>query len=366
MKLIALALLLCSMFLSTAFSAGKSAGLDAAAPAWSPQAAAQYLDARQKWWQYWPVSQRDHQTVCVSCHTALPFALARPSLRQSLKETAPSSQEEVLLGYIKKRVGLWNEVAPFYIDGQDGPHKSSEARGTEAVLNALILARHDMEEGKSEDITRRAFENMWALQLKSGAWDWLNFHLAPWESDTAQYYGVTLAAIAVGTAPRSYFESPERQENVKQLASYLTEHFSSQPEANKIVLLWAAAKLPNLLPPEQRASLLDSVYTQQRADGGWSLASLGPWKRLDKSTLPVISDGYATGLTVFSLEQAGVSHDEAHLSRGLAWLVNNQNKTTGQWPAYSMNKERKPTSDVGRFMSDAATGYAVLALEGSR
>src|SRR5260370_9259051 len=50
------------------------------ASSWDQKAAATYLDQRAAWWMEWPKAARDHETFCVSCHTAVPSALSRPPL----------------------------------------------------------------------------------------------------------------------------------------------------------------------------------------------------------------------------------------------------------------------------------------------
>jgi hypothetical protein len=63
--------------------------------------------------------------------------------------------------------------------------------------------------------------------------------------------------------------------------------------------------------------------------------------------------------------ESGVSRQDKVLTRGAEWLERHQGKD-GEWRASSLNEDRDPKSDVGRFMDDAATGYAVLALEKMR
>src|SRR5438552_17114557 len=132
------------------------------ASSWDQQAAAAYLDQRAAWWMEWPKAARDHETFCVACHTAVPYALSRPALRKSLAEAAPSANERRLLDNVAKRVRLWKEVAPFYSDADRGVYKTVESRGTESVLNALILASNDAQSGQLSNDTRTALDNMWA------------------------------------------------------------------------------------------------------------------------------------------------------------------------------------------------------------
>jgi hypothetical protein len=330
---------------------------------WNRQAAASYLDSREVWWQSWDRAQKDHGTYCISCHTQAPFALARPVLHDQIGGD-PTAAETAMVASVEKRVRMWKDVLPFYSDAVYGTGKEVESRNAEAVLNAVILAGYDAPRRHLRDVTRLAFDNAWALQSKTGpaagAWVWQNFEYTPWESKESEYYWAAMLAQVVANAPDNYGNDPSVIGNLAALRVYLLGHYNEQPLLNKVVVLWASAQFPGLLTSAQRKALLGEIDATQRADGGWSLTDLGTWQRRDKTPLETRSDGYATGITVLALEENHIS--TSYVRRGLDWLIANQDKTTGAWPAWSLNKNRDPQSNVGQFMSDAATGYAVLAL----
>jgi squalene-hopene/tetraprenyl-beta-curcumene cyclase len=369
-----------AILLLTCFATACSSGI-ASAPvhpsSWSPKAAASYLDGRAEWWMSWPGAARDHETFCISCHTALPYALSRSALGRVLGQKAPAPGERRVLDNVIKRVRLWNEAKPFYGE-QVGAGKALQSRGTESVLNALILATFDARNSTLSVDTRAAFRNMWALQEttgdESGAWPWLDFGLEPFEAKDSVFYGAALAAIAVGAAPDNYRQSTEIQGYLKLMRDYLDREYARQSLSNQAVLLWASSKLPNLLSPKQQISIVDDLLSKQQSDGGWNLSSLAwtwhgsslKWllrlcSRSENPPLGGKSDGYATGMITYVLEQYGLPRDNPHLQRALDWLGRNQSKSDGRWPGYSLNHPREQ-SPTGLFMSDAATAYAVLAL----
>jgi squalene-hopene/tetraprenyl-beta-curcumene cyclase len=360
--------LLCLLVIALSFeqSPAESQSLNSRSAEWDRAAAADYLDGRQTWWQTWTEAERDHETSCVSCHLTVGYALARPKLRPHLGETNLSFPEMRLLEDVERRVALWTEVDPFYPDQRVGLPKTSESRGVEAILNALILSNRDAQAGQLTSETREAFENLWKLQFTrgeaKGSWAWLYFNLAPWESEGAAYFGAALAAVAVGIAPDEYASSTEIQDRVDLLRAYLQQDSLNRPPFDQVMLLWASSELPDLMTQEQKQSTISDIVRLQNSDGGWSLPSLGRWESSDEYSPDPDSDGYATGLVTFVLQKAGELPVQENISRALDWLVQNQDLSSGRWPSTSLNKERDPTSDRGLIMADAATGFAVLAL----
>lgn len=346
---------------------------------WNPSAAQTYLDQRENWWMSWSTAARDQDTFCVACHTSVPYILAQPALRATLGETTASPAEVAVLQDVTKRVRLWDRVQPYYSDAEYGGQKGKESRSTEAVLNALLLASRDSELGELSDDSQLAFQNMWRLQLTDGpnrgAWLWQQFWMRPWESNSSTYSGAAWAALAVGIAPNHYQDRSEIQGNIEPLREYLTRDYSKQSVLNQAYLLWASTKLNSLLSTKQQQGIIDAIFRQQRSDGGWRLTTItwswrefglhslaAMWRRDDWTLQEKNSDGLATGLLAFVLREAGVSQNDPRIAKAQDWLVANQDKKQGTWQVSSLNKRRDPSSNVGLFMTDAATAFAVLAL----
>ncbi|MEO8258879.1 MAG: hypothetical protein ABI868_16150 [Acidobacteriota bacterium] len=265
------------------------------------------------------------------------------------------------------------------------PSDEGQSNGTEAVLYALILASADAAyaDRAPSDATRRAFARMWQTQRADGAWDWLDVGLEPFESIDSAYQGAAFAALAVGLAP-TLSNGPEARGGIARLQAYLRDNHAGQNLHNRLWGVLASASLPQPLPSAGIEALVGELERLQGQDGGWSLNGLGGW-RWNRTGAPFQSpgqrdpelaaqaDGYATGLIVYSLRQAGVSAGHGTIKRGRQWLIAHQlpirigDREWSAWRAHSLNYDREHGGGRGApwqrlFMSDAATAFATLGL----
>jgi squalene-hopene/tetraprenyl-beta-curcumene cyclase len=313
---------------------------------WNPRLAADYLDSRQKEWFAWAPAKREGGP-CVSCHTGLGYLLARPGLRRALGESQPTPYEKGMLEGLAARAGK---------------KEPANLLGVEAIFSALFLALRD---SKNED-TKRALDRLWPFQIREGkdkgALRWFDAELDPWETPDATFYGSALAALAAGAAPAEYRDQPAVRESLNELTEYLQREQQTQPLHNRVALMWAASGLPSAMPKSMRKSLIKEIAGKQQPDGGWTTESLGPWKAHAEAPLSAGSNSYATAFVAFALQKGGVSRSNPTLVRALTWLKSHQDRQSGSWPAESMNKQYPPGSMQARFMQDAASEFATLAL----
>ena len=288
---------------------------------------------------------------CFSCHTGYPYLLARTSLGDPKSAGLLEARK-----FLEERVAAWDKggKGKGYLKGE-GVIEVTEGV-TEVVAIAATLALHDSQStGKLQPATRAALARMWELQQGDGSWTWNKEGLAPLEYD--DYFGAVYAALGVGHAPGGYARSEAAREGVARLLRYF-EKTPAPDLHHKTYLLWASLALDGLMDKAERERTLKALLALQREDGGWSLPSLGAWRRQngEPQAKDAPSDGYATGLVLYVLRQAGVAATEKPIRRGVAWLKANQ-RESGRWFTRSLNRDGR------HYISNAGTAFAILALK---
>jgi len=266
----------------------------------------------------------------------------------------PSAAFVKMHQYLEYRVTHWDSGQAADKPGQGSAIKPLPTEGvTEIVATAATLAFLDSQmTGKLQPATRQALDRIWELQQPNGAWTWNHTNLAPLEYD--DYFGAVYAALGVGAAPDGYSQTPEAQKGLAKLRTY----FQKNPAPNlhhKVWLLWASTKMDHLMTPAARQQTIEELWKLQQGDGGWSLPSLwkpSPMRAKDKQAA---SDGYATGLAIYVLKQAGLSPSDPRMAKGLAWLKTHQ-RESGRWFTPSLNGSRR------NVITNAGTALCAMAL----
>jgi squalene-hopene/tetraprenyl-beta-curcumene cyclase len=288
--------------------------------------AADYIDAVSLNWT--------RERKCFSCHTNVPYMLARPA---PLKE---------LRLFLENEAAGWEKTAPktdYYV-----------------LTTAFALAGHDAATtGKLQPLTKKALDWSMKLQKEDGSWKWPKCDWPPLEHDT--WYGVVFMAIAYGTAPENYAKSEHVKPTLDRIRAYIAKN--PPPDLHhKASLLWASQKIDGLTTDDERRATIKELLAKQRQDGGWCLPSLGDYgKRRDGSLNDPNSpsDGYATGFVVYVLRQASVKTDDPALQKAVKWLKSNQ-RESGLWFTRSLRVDH--TDDRAHLITHAGSAFCVLAL----
>jgi squalene-hopene/tetraprenyl-beta-curcumene cyclase len=299
------------------------------AKSFSPANAAKYLDSVGVHWT------RDR--ACITCHTNMPALMARPLLQgdEGWKEVRE---------FLEQQVDKW-------------PKAEKPPRAGFVIATGFALAFNDAQKtGKLHLATKAALDRMWDMQLETGEWNWLKCDWPPLEHD--DFYGVTLAALAVAYAPGDYAKTEKSKAGIEKLKGYFKKN--PAPDLHHAAtLLWASSKIPGLMTEQEQKKTIEALKAKQHKDGGWSLPSLGTYKRRDAEKTPndpnAPSDGYGTGYITFVLLQAGVKPTDPVIVNAVKWMKTNQ-RESGRWYTRSLN------NDKAHYIANAGTAFCVLAL----
>ena len=152
------------------------------------------------------------------------------------------------------------------------------------------------------------------------------------------------------------FATDEQREQVDQAAakakSWLAQH-DPQTQEDRNFQLWGLYLLGG--EEEAVADARRRVLAAQRDDGGWAQRN------------EMQSDAYATGQTLFILQETGFATDEEPYRRGMQFLLDTQQQD-GSWFVETRAKPVQVYFDNGdphgksQFISIPATAWAVAAL----
>ena len=144
----------------------------------------------------------------------------------------------------------------------------------------------------------------------------------------------------------------EMDERARRATAWLlgAKPLSSEDRASRLMgLTWGGAD------PAARAEAARDIIARQRADGGWSQRD------------EMGSDAYATGLTLYALDESGSAPSASVVARATSYLLATQ-RADGSWYVRSRSAKFQPYFDGGfpyehdQWISSMATGWATAAL----
>lgn len=289
---------------------------------------------------------------CVSCHTNGMYLTMMPSLTPALGKPNESVRD-FAVSTLKQLSAL------------DRAELKKSTRPAQVIYTAAGLAEWDAHVTKSlSEETKQALALMFEIQLDTGTWGTLDCW-PPYESDA--FHEATVAAMAAAAAP-GWLDSltdDSLKAGVAKLKKYLQTETPPQ-DYGRLLLLWTSTRMPDLITAEKKQELMDLVWKNQQADGGWSIRTFGQPEQWGKGNRAAKlreepefasppSDGHQTGLAIIVLREAGVPANDPRIQKGVTWLLKNQ-RESGRWWTRSLN------TDSWHFITYSGTMFPIRAL----
>lgn len=296
-----------------------------------------------------------NQRGCVTCHTNGHYLIVPPKIFKD----RPAAAE--VRRFAEEWINSWDDIG---------------LPDTEIIVApAAFLTINNMQmDGELRPATLKALDEAWSLQSAEGHWaNWVKCNWPPFEQD--DHYGVTLVAIAMGMAPKSYTSVEPARTGIRRLLNYLRNNGPEEVH-HRAMLLWAGKYHEGLVSAADRQLWVDELLSLQKESGGWAAGDLGRWRQrapqsgdfdlldpdLDDGEYPPVmvdpnGDGYGTGFVMYALLQAGVPASNDQIQKGLEWLRNNQH-ADGKWFTNSLRNE----FDTQNFLTHTGTTFALKVL----
>jgi ankyrin repeat protein len=275
------------------------------------------------------------KTGCFGCHEQLPAEAAAAAARAKGIAVNESAAKE-------RRLQITSGIGATQMEG---------AGGLGGADNNLYEVEALLRSGYAPDrITDYLAANLAAYQGADGGWHLPGYSRSPIQDSDFSRTALAMRALKAYGSPGRAAEMKERLERGKQWLLRTTPVITEDWNMRLVGVAAAGADAAKL------KSLAEPILARQRADGGWTQRE------------PFASDAYATGMTLWSLAEAGVilPGNDAY-QKGVKFLLSTQS-ADGSWHVVSRATKFQPYFESGfpygpdQWISTMATGWAANAL----
>lgn len=228
------------------------------------------------------------------------------------------------------------------VPGQGGQGGSASASGYTAMLNATALY------GVSDKARLDLVNALVKAQQADGTWKpGGQFFALQWPGAEAQQALTMWAVLALS----SVGELPEPAVTARNKALAALKNGKPGVSTETLVLQMLIAHKQG--ETERAQTLLEQLFKQQHADGGWG------WVQAKEQ-----SDAYATGLVLYGLGTMGRKNTDPHVQQAWKYLLSTQ-RPEGDWFVHrkAISGSVKKSDDEGNYIfSFWGTGWSMLGL----